>query len=413
MPLDVLPPTAALKLDLMFDGIRYSRALGAAAEHAFPNFYPYRFQAGEPDPTGQGKATIPYMMIFDDGTHSRINGNGGSPWAVSGDREAGYFLARDGDAGRRQAVDFEPLPAWMGQQTSDGLPRVQAGLSLHGDMAVINVAPGCQYFTAEKRDGASMRCSFCTYGSPDARTKALGQEMDRVALPALTYRRMQETLGAALDESGIRHIYLVGGSMEDWREEGERFIQVARSVQEVVNGQVPVTCGSGALPDESLETLHGERLVDNVCFNLEIWSEPLFSKVCPGKQRFVGYRRWIDSLESAVSLWGRGHVYSAMVAGVELEPEHEMSSEQAVDLALEGAGDLCSRGIMPIYSLYWPVGGRGHPQYLSRLRNFFEKLSLGYADIRARHDLEISDSFMCHRCAYMQLECDIDRAVKD
>ena len=148
-----------------------------------------------------------------------------------------------------------------------------------------------------------MRCTFCTYGSPDARIKDLGQDIDRVSLPRTTYDRLQETLAAALEERDIRHIYLVGGSMNDWRQEGERFIEIARRVQEVNRGRIPVTCGSGALPEESLRRLDDEKLVDSVCFNLEIWSEPLFAKICPGKHRYVGYDRWIGALEAAVGIW--------------------------------------------------------------------------------------------------------------
>ncbi len=411
MVFDTLPRSAAIKLELMFEGIRYSDALGAAAQHAFPNFYPYRFKPEEPDPTGTGKANIPYLLTFEDGTLSRIQGNGRSPWVVAGDRQAGYVLENSEHASTRFAIEFEPLPKWMRGETSDGLPMAEAGVSLHGDMAVVNVAPGCQYFTADKQDGVSMRCIFCTYGKPDSRINTLGQDLQRVELPDFTYRRMQETLQATLTESEIRHIYLVGGSMTDWRQEGERYIELARRVQEVVGHGVPVTCGSGALPDECLQTLHDQRLVDNVCFNLEVWSEALFAKVCPGKQRYVGYSRWIESLERAVALWGRERVYSAMVAGVELEPEFAMSGQAALELALQGAEDLCRRGVIPIYSLYWPVGGRNHPDYLSRLRTYFEQFNLGYAAIRDRYKLRISDGFMCHRCAYMQLEADIDRAA--
>jgi len=404
-----LPAAVRRKLDLMFDGIRYSEALGRAAEHAFPNFYPYRFQPGEPNPVGAAKTAIPYLLATEDGTLSRIKGNGGSPWSVRGDREDGYRLARDG--GEAIPVRFEPLPPWMRRTTSDGLPMAQAGVSLHGDMAVVNVAPGCQYFVADKAEGASMRCTFCSYGAPDARMQALGQAIDRVALPDTTWTRLAETLAAAVSESTIRHIYLVGGSMTDWHDEGERFVELAARVQQVVERRIPVICGSGALPHQSLERLHRDRLVDAVSFNLEVWSKSLFTRVCPGKERFVGYERWIGSLEHAVSLWGRGRVYSAMVAGIELEPEHGLDADAAADLALAGAGDLCARGIIPIYSLYWPVGGRDHPQYLSRLRGYFEHVSAGYADIRRRHGLRVWEGFMCHRCAFMQVECDIDRAL--
>ncbi|TPW09655.1 MAG: hypothetical protein FD130_2449, partial [Halothiobacillaceae bacterium] len=82
MALTSLPTAAKFKLDLMFEGIRYSESLGEAAEHSFPNFYPYRFQPGEKDPTGKGKANIPYLMITPGGTHLRVGGNGSSPWVV-------------------------------------------------------------------------------------------------------------------------------------------------------------------------------------------------------------------------------------------------------------------------------------------------------------------------------------------
>ena len=78
-----------------------------------------------------------------------------------------------------------------------------------------------------------------------------------------------------------------------------------------------------------------------------------------------------------------------------------------------GAEDLCSRGIIPVYSLYWPVGGRNHPDYMTRLRSFFETLNLAYADIRRQHGLAIRDEFMSHRSAYMQLECDLDRQPQE
>jgi hypothetical protein len=409
-----LPDSAALKLDLMFEGIRYSDALGRAAVHSMPNFYPYRFMPGERDPTGTGKATIPYLFNLDDGTLVRIKGDGASSWYVSGSLENGYRLRRDGGVTASELpILFEALPDWMQGTTSDGFPMARAGISRHGDMLVVNVAPGCDYFLEKTPDGVSMRCTFCAYGAPDERTAHLGQTARRAALPELTYRRMQETLQAAVAESEIRHIYLVGGSMTDWHEEGARYLELARQVQAVNDRHIPVTCGSGALPDETLQRLHAEELVDAVCFNLEVWSEPLFAAVCPGKHRYVGYHRWLASLESAVDLWGRGRVYSAMVAGVELEPEHGLSWQDAADLAVEGAADLTARGVMPIYSLYWPLGGREHPEYLTRLREYFRHLNVHYRALREAHALRIWDGFMCHRCAYMQLECDIDRGPPD
>lgn len=406
--MSTLTGSPALKVQVMCEGIRYTPALAAATSHAIPNYYPYRFKEGEPDPTGRGIATIPYLINLADGTEIRILGNGDSPWHVEGDSEQGYVLIDDRD-GRRVPIAFEPLRPWHTQKTADGLPYAQAGVSTHGDMLVINVAPGCEYFL-HKHDGQSMRCTFCAYGAPDERTKHLGQVVGRVDIPPPTLERTREAMDAVIEQAGVRHIYLVGGSLTDWRQEGERFLQLARFVTQANRRGIPVTLGSGALPDDQIAQFHAERLVQHVCFNLEMWSQPLFAKICPGKERYVGYARWIGALETAVRHFGRGNVYSAMVAGVELEPEHGLEWDEAARLALEGAEDLCRRGIVPIYSLVWPVGGRQRADYHARIRHYFETLNTGYAEIRRRHGLAVADTFMCHRCAYMQLECDVDRA---
>ncbi len=405
-----LTGSPALKVQVMCEGIRYTAALGAAAAHSMPNYYPYRFKDGEHDPTGRGIATIPYLINTGDETEIRILGNGDSPWHVEGDVQQGYVLIDD-RSGARVPIAFEPLRPWLTQKTADGLPFAQAGVTTHGDMLVINVAPGCEYFL-HKHDGQSMRCAFCAYGAPDERTKHLGQIAGRVEILPATLERMAEALDAVTEQTEIRHIYLVGGSLTDWRQEGLRFLQLARFVKQINRRGIPVALGSGAIPDDLIEQFRAEELVQYVCFNLEMWSEALFAKISPGKHRYVGYARWIAALESAVRVFGRGRVYSAMVAGIELEPEHGMEWQQAADLALQGAEDLCRRGVIPIYSLVWPVGGRQRADYHARIRNYFETLNAGYRAIRQRHGLAISEGFMCHRCAYMQLECDMDRAER-
>lgn len=409
MPTRQLGASPALKTEIMFEGIRFSSALAEAAEHSLPNFYPYRFRKGEEDPTGTGKANIPYLMLTGDGTLIRIMGNGDSAWSVQGSRDEGYRLQND--RGERIGnITFETQLPWLSKSTSDDFPMNQAGVSTHGDMLIINVAPGCEYFL-KKHDGHAMRCTFCSYGAPDKRTAHLGQVAGQVDIPSITLQRMREAMTAAMADTEIRHIYLVGGSLTDPQLEAERFLQLARAVKDNNPDGIPVCLGSGALPEDMIRQFHDEQLADAVCFNLEVWSEDLFAKVCPGKNRYVGYEKWISALEGAVGLWGTGRVYSAMVAGVELEPEHDMDWHEAADLAVAGATDLCSRGIIPVYSLHWPAGGKERSDYQSRLRNFFERLATEYQDVRQENDLQIWDGFMCHRCAYMQLECDMDRTA--
>ena len=72
-----LTGSPALKVQVMCEGIRYTDALGRAAEHSMPNFYPYRFKKGEHDPTGKGLANVPFLINTQDGTEIRVLGSGG------------------------------------------------------------------------------------------------------------------------------------------------------------------------------------------------------------------------------------------------------------------------------------------------------------------------------------------------
>jgi len=279
-------------------------------------------------------------------------------------------------------------------------------------MLVVNVAPACQYFLAKPPSGkGNLKCTFCGYGRPDERMAALGQAIDTPDLADFTYQRLREALRVARDEGRMRHVYLVGGSMTDWREEGERFLKLARVVREEVGDSAYVALGSGALPTDQLERFHGEGLVDGACFNLEVWGRDLFRSVCPGKDRYVGWERWLESLYAAAELWGPDHAFTAMVGGVELEPEHGgWSVEAAIDNAIDGARTLLARGVTPVWSIYWPLWGADHPERLAELRRYFEELSLAYAELRSELDVRVNPDFLSHRSAYMQLECDMDLA---
>ncbi len=69
-----LDASTRLKVDVMFEGIRYSESLGKAVEHALPNYYPYRFKPDEPNPTGKPQVAIPYLIRTPDGTMIRVKG---------------------------------------------------------------------------------------------------------------------------------------------------------------------------------------------------------------------------------------------------------------------------------------------------------------------------------------------------
>ena len=433
-----IPEQVILKAALLFYGVRDQpgavRALVEAGDWAFPNFMPHHLSPEFPHYRGKRQLPFPYLLKLSDDTQVRLRIKQDSPFELRGpsgevlpavdenslgwgehadaprstDAPSGYpFTIFEGGV-ERTALTFEPRLPWSDALTSDGTPFKATGLSQHGDMMVLNPAPGCEYFVApfghEKRN---LSCKFCLYGLPDQRIKSLGQELFKAELPPLQLERICEACDHP--ETHARHLYLVSGSMVDMAEEGRRFVQLARALNaRGLTERYYVACGSGAIPREAMLELRSLG-VRGACFNLEVWDEAQFKRVCPGKDHFVGRARWIQALEEAVEVFGKGNVMSAFVGGAELEGEGCFSDpDDALRSNLEGANELLSKGIQPIYSLHWKMTGKNRGLEPIYSLDHFLKLNQGLAELRLRYDHPINEDFFCRRCAYMQLEPDYD-----
>ena len=120
-------------------------------------------------------------------------------------------------------TSFEEKQPWTDALTADGTPMKSTGLSQHGDMLVMNVAPGCEYFVVPGDSGRTknLSCTFCLYGLPDKRQEPLGQSLYVIDVPRPTIDRVIEACGH--ESTQAKQLYMVGGSMIDMAAEGERF----------------------------------------------------------------------------------------------------------------------------------------------------------------------------------------------
>lgn len=429
-----IPAQVRLKAALLFYGLRDEpatvRALVEAGDWAFPNFMPYHLPPGAPAYRGQRQVPFPYLLRLQDDTQVRLRLKPDSPFtlrAAEGESLPDFSEVIDSWGGASlttpptgapwsiyegerpiTTLTFEPRLPWSDALTSDGTPFKATGLSQHGDMMVLNPAPGCEYFVAplghEKRN---LSCQFCLYGLPDQRMGSLGQELFKATLPEPHLERICEA--CAHPETHARHLYLVSGSMVDMAEEGRRFVQLARALNEAgLTERYYVACGSGAIPREAMEEMRALG-VRGACFNLEVWDPAQFKRVCPGKDHFVGRDRWIEALCDAVEVFGEGNVMSAFVGGAELEGEGAFAHpDEALASNLEGAETLLKLGIQPVYSLHWKMTGKQRNLEPIYSLDHFLKLNRGLAELRAQYQRPINPEFFCRRCAYMQLEPDYD-----
>ncbi len=402
------PFPVQLKAALLYAGVRYHHCLAVAGEWSLPNYLPYHLPNHLPLYNGKRVIDIPYLLRLADDTQVRLRIRDESPFLIEPiDEEKREFVLYYHDQ-KITTLTFEPAHSWVNALTSDGTPLRSVGLTQHGDMLVMNIAPGCEYFYSPLGGQQNnLSCRFCLYGLPDKRMKDLGQELFKASLPDKAIQQICD----ACDQSHThaQHLYLVGGSMTDMEKEGERYVQIARALGERgITEKYYVACGSGAITKSAMIEIK-KAGVKGACFNLEVWDPQQFKRICPGKDHYVGRDRWLRSLEEAVEVFGEGNVMSAFVGGVELEGEGAFESlDQAMESNLAGADYLMSRRIQPVYSLHWKVTGKERGVEPIYNVDHFMRLNEGLAKLRAQHKLLTNPEYFCRRCAYMQMEPDYD-----
>jgi hypothetical protein len=202
-------------------------------------------------------------------------------------------------------------------------------------------------------------------------------------------------------------VYLVGGSLRDADSEGSRYLAATRAAFAGSAGRVPIGCGSQALPGQWLRRIR-EAGASYACFNLEIWDAALWPAICPGKAKFIGREQWLQNMLDAVEVFGRGGVLSAFVAGAELVAGFK-SEARAIESALEGIAWLLARGVSPIFSPFSPALTSEYAVASRPTLDYFLKLNQEALRLRREHALPVDTRFVCARCCYAQLECDLDR----
>jgi hypothetical protein len=427
-----LPEIILWKAELMFGGLRFTEALARAVEDgAAPNFYPYRRKKAN----GLAESVpVPYLFDLggkavarirvDDRAHLEVrrddrgrytlwgvepSGEAGADDGAASDPAAG--AASDPDAGRLLTdVSFVRQHTWSAFRTDDGLDAFGAGAEQLGDMIVVNVAPGCEYFTVRGPTGQSQKCTYCAYGRFDKRSNLLGQKQGEVVLDELIPRRIEAVMRAAAADPAAGHVYITGGSMLDPKDEVERFLPVVEAVRRGVGDRLRVTIGSGAVDRDGSQRFK-DAGADSANYNLEVWDPATFAACCPGKSQYVGRERWIQGLVDAVEVFGRGNVGSAFVAGLELVPPGPgMSHEQFLASVLEGATFLLDRGIAPLYSPLWPIDGTAYGLNHGIPPHLYVQLQHELYKLRAERQFPVPGWLICPHCSFMLLEVDFDRA---
>lgn len=290
--------------------------------------------------TALGKVPIPSQFHFSaDETTVDIKLDERSPYRIARNGEGTYRLfCAEHDLG---GVRFTKRPAYIDRKTSDG-KEVSSMIMQRGPFCIL-VSPldFCAYL---KRDEA---CRYCLLSM----AMEIGVQKKWVdAIP--DYHTLAEAVAIACEDVHLKDLKICGGALYDTRKEADFYRRCIEAILERVGMPEELTVFSQAFHKEDQKTLKSLG-VRNVLFNLEVWNERLWPELLPGKARAIGRDEWIQRLEDAVEIFGRGHVGTSFVAGFECAPRPGfLTQDEAFTSYVEAFDFLLERGVVPWFTLW-------------------------------------------------------------
>ncbi len=241
----------------------------------------------------------------------------------------------------------------------------------------ISHCPGQVYITVSER--CVFDCKFCPVPKLQGKVKSTEEVLDLVRV--------------GLRDPALAAISITSGVWKTPAEEVDRVAGLVRDIKKLTGG-VPV--GVSVYPtDDSSEILKNAGAAE-VKYNIETVDPVIFRKVCPNlSQEYI-----VKSLEHAVPVFGRNHVFTNIIIGL----------GESDDTVISGVEMLAGKGVIPILRKVNPHPLRKDDVYIEPVSaGRLLKLASEERRILERHGLDIRQALTgCIPCT----GCDVT-PVKD
>jgi hypothetical protein len=196
--------------------------------------------------------------------------------------EGSYLIRRHGEPVAR--VRPAPRPDWYGRTTTGGKPMTRIG-TLQGTYLGIYPAHVCDFWKEKPR----ANCGFCSVGLNLGIDDAGEKSVDEV----------MEVVRAAREESRITYIDFNTGHYE-----GDTYLDILEPFVRRVKQETGLLVGVQTPPHHDLSRYAAlkEMGVNRVSFCFEIFDPDIFRRVCPGKDREYGHRRYLEAIAYCAGL---------------------------------------------------------------------------------------------------------------
>jgi hypothetical protein len=375
------PRLIALKIDVQRRGVFYT-------DRALANTDPEKHQLlqakqlfGYRDNTPR---RIPQSLLLRDGTSLIVDPTplAHDPYLI--DFIDGQFVIVDEG---RVIETVEPWlrPAYYGKLSASGIPLEDLVSARPQRLSVIQ-SKYC-YFGVENNE-----CKYCDVNASKKESSELSGITRKQRLEEL-----RDAIGEALKEPGrFTGICITGGSVlkgdEVFDLEVKLYIETLQAIGEnFKTKKFTSQLVASAFNEKQLARLYEKTGLTSYTTDLEVLNEELFDWICPGKTKAVGgYKEWRRRLIGAVDIFGRGHVNTGIVGGIEMAQPNGFKSEvDGLKSTLDEAEFLAEHGVSAIHCVWQPRPGSFFKSQRSPSLNYYLGLAQGLQEIRVRHGLDI------------------------
>jgi hypothetical protein len=337
---------------------------------------------------GEKDAPVPVSLLLRDGT-SILAGprpNADDPYQV--DFIDGRLVLTDkGDI--LEEVEYWRKPDYADKFTSSGRPMWQVATPRPQRMD-INPYAYCHYWDE------GLGCKYCNIAAHYNKERKTNNKPLR-----LDPRDAFETVREAIRQPGrFTTIGLTCGSIlgegELFAEEVDIYIEALQAIGENFSTRrFPSQLVASAFSAEQLARIHEQTGLLTYTSDIEVLDEEKFNWICPGKAVRPGYREWKRRLVQAVEIFGRGHVNTAVVGGVEMAKPHGFATEdEGLCATLAEAEDLASQGVVTVFCVWVPIIGSVFHKQKAPSLEYFVRLAKGLDGIRRNYGLRVDmDSY--------------------
>jgi hypothetical protein len=319
-----------LKADLLLKGLRISdEALTTVGQGGLEKvFWVFEMTPSTHYGTGDGTRPLPNDMLLPYDLYADVRYSPSSPYTV---HKTNGSIVLIKDKTEICEVKWPARPDFYDKRTASG-ELMKKVSSMRGDCGLrVCFDNMCHYFSRDEQ------CKFCNIVPTRQRNR------DHV----VTRKQSQDVYDcvkeAIFNNPVCSHLAFTAGAAAD---DGlGNFPAMLENIKPLIEEKYfPIVAAITATRNiQETEYLHSTG-ISSVAFNIEIWDEELFKKICPGKHKRIGRDRWLESLKEARKLFKPARTMSSFVVG--LEPKKSL---------LEGIEYLTAEGIFPIMSPFVPM----------------------------------------------------------